>query len=238
LTITQDSLILQGLTIPLRIQKGKRRRMVMTFSKDALLVETTSGVLSEIDTDFMRKNSAWILRNYQRQSGSWKFHQQFLENITHKTMIFGREVQVQFEVATQYSYHYKESLLVIRAPQISADRKRILIAAVLRKIASVYLQKCMNHWIEITLLKINTLKVKNHRSKWGSCSSLGNINLNWHLVMVERSLADYVIVHELMHLKEMNHSPAFWKLVEQFYPNYRAARKALGERQWIIGVYS
>jgi predicted metal-dependent hydrolase len=56
--------------------------------------------------------------------------------------------------------------------------------------------------------------------------------------MVDRSLVDYVLVHELMHLKEMNHSAKFWKCVEQFYPDYKMAKKALSERQWIIGIYS
>jgi len=109
---------------------------------------------------------------------------------------------------------------------------------VLKRIAGDYLKKCMLYWGEITGLKVNTLRVKNHRTKWGSCSSLGNINLNWHLVMVDRSLVDYVLVHELMHLKEMNHSAKFWKCVEQFYPDYKMAKKALSERQWIIGIYS
>jgi len=238
LTITQDSLILQGLTIPLRIQKGKRRRMMMTFSQNTLLVETTTGVLSDLDTAFMRQHSAWILKHFHRQSGSWQFQQEFLSAITQKTMIFGKEVSVHFEVSTHYSYHLKDNVLIIRAPEASPARKKALIAAVLKRIAVDYLKKCMLYWGEITGLKVNTLRVKNHRTKWGSCSSLGNINLNWHLVMVDRSLVDYVLVHELMHLKEMNHSAKFWKCVEQFYPDYKMAKKALSERQWIIGIYS
>lgn len=238
MTITQDSLILQGLTIPLRIQKGKRRRMMMTFSQNTLLVETTSGVLSDLDTDFMRQHAAWILKHFQRQSGSWKFQQEFLSAITHKTLIFGKEVPVHFEVSSHYSYHFKDNILTIRAPEASPARKKTLIAAVLKRIAGDYLKKCMLYWVELTGLKVNVLRIKNHRTKWGSCSSLGNINLNWHLVMVDRSLVDYVLVHELMHLKEMNHSAKFWKCVEQFYPDYKMAKKALGERQWIIGIYS
>jgi predicted metal-dependent hydrolase len=212
--------------------------MMMTFSQNTLLVETTTGSLSELDADFMKQHSTWILKHFRRQSGSWEFRQEFVNAITERTMVFGKEVAVNFEQSTQYSYHLKDKLLTIRAPEASAARKKALIAAVLKRIAGDYLKKCMLYWCEITGLSINTLRVKNHRTKWGSCSSLGNINLNWHLVMVDRSLADYVIVHELMHLKEMNHSPKFWKWVEQYYPDYKIARKALGERQWIIGIYS
>ncbi len=67
------------------------------------------------------------------------------------------------------------------------------------------------------------------RQRWGSCSISGNIRLNWRLIYFSPSLIDYVIVHELAHLREMNHSKRFWEIVSQAYPDYRAARKALNQ---------
>ena len=78
--------------------------------------------------------------------------------------------------------------------------------------------------------------MKDLSSKWGSCSSLQNINLNWQLIFLEESLIDYVIIHELMHLREMNHSPRFWNWVGKYYPDYKKARKLLKDRQWLIGI--
>lgn len=73
-------------------------------------------------------------------------------------------------------------------------------------------------------LRVSRVSVRNQRWRWGSCSRRGHICLNWRLVQMPASVCDYVIVHELMHLKRMDHSPAFWKLVARACPAYEAAR--------------
>ncbi len=69
--------------------------------------------------------------------------------------------------------------------------------------------------------------IKNTKSRWASCSQKGNLNFNYKLVLLPPALADYVVVHELCHLKEFNHGPAFWALVAKCVPNYRECRRAL-----------
>ena len=72
--------------------------------------------------------------------------------------------------------------------------------------------------------------IKDQRRRWGSCSSrTGAVNLNWRLVMAPLEVLDYVVVHELSHLKHADHSPAFWAHVAQFVPDYKARRKWLRE---------
>ena len=72
-----------------------------------------------------------------------------------------------------------------------------------------------------------SLTVRAQRTRWGSCSSRGSISLNWRLVLLPSALADYVLAHELAHLREMNHSPAFWALVARVVPDHRARRREL-----------
>ncbi len=67
-------------------------------------------------------------------------------------------------------------------------------------------------------------------TRWGSCTVEGNIRLNWRLIHYPAALVDYVVVHELAHLREMNHSPAFWATVGEVYPDYDGARLALKKR--------
>jgi len=78
-------------------------------------------------------------------------------------------------------------------------------------------------------LSFNQLRVKRLKTRWGSCSSLKNINLNIQLIHHPLSLIDYVIVHELAHLVHMNHSKRFWKLVAQYYPEYKSAHAQLAK---------
>jgi predicted metal-dependent hydrolase len=73
-------------------------------------------------------------------------------------------------------------------------------------------------------LRVTRVSVRNQRWRWGSCSRNGHICLNWRLVHMPPSVRDYVMIHELMHLKRMDHSPQFWKLVAAACPEYEAAR--------------
>jgi predicted metal-dependent hydrolase len=78
-------------------------------------------------------------------------------------------------------------------------------------------------------LRVDRVSVRNQRWRWGSCSRSGHICLNWRLVRMPPLIRDYVMLHELMHLKRMDHSPRFWKLVAQACPEYQIARKWLSD---------
>lgn len=78
--------------------------------------------------------------------------------------------------------------------------------------------------------KVQRVSVRNQRWRWGSCSSGGHICLNWRLVLLPAWVRDYVLIHELMHLERLDHSPRFWKLVARACPEYRDARAFLRRR--------
>ena len=71
---------------------------------------------------------------------------------------------------------------------------------------------------------VTKISIRNQRWRWGSCSRSGHICLNWRLVTMPEDVRDYVLIHELMHLKRMDHSPTFWKLVAEACPGYQNAR--------------
>ena len=85
----------------------------------------------------------------------------------------------------------------------------------------------LTHFNEYYNFEYKKVFIKNQKTLWGSCSRNKNLNFNYKLALIPPEHADYVIVHELCHLKEFNHSAKFWELVEQTIPNYKKLRKEL-----------
>ncbi|MCK9578326.1 M48 family metallopeptidase [bacterium] len=75
--------------------------------------------------------------------------------------------------------------------------------------------------------KIGSIMIRNQKTRWGSCSGKGNLNFNYKIIFLPDKLADYIITHEICHIKEMNHSKNFWKLVAKTIPEYQFIKKEL-----------
>jgi len=88
-------------------------------------------------------------------------------------------------------------------------------------------EECVEHFAPLMGVAPRELKLTSARTQWGSCTVQGVVRLNWKLVTMPLQLIDYVVVHELAHLKEMNHSAAFWRVVESACPEYAELRKEL-----------
>ncbi|MBF0187558.1 MAG: M48 family metallopeptidase [Magnetococcales bacterium] len=95
-----------------------------------------------------------------------------------------------------------------------------------RKQAALLLKKRLDHWADRMQLSFGRLAIRSQKTRWGSCSAKGNINLNWRLLLMPEPVQDYVVVHELAHRVHMDHSPRFWALVARYLPDY-AERKAV-----------
>lgn len=93
--------------------------------------------------------------------------------------------------------------------------------------ARVFVTERLVHWNQYCRYSYKRVSIKNTRRLWGSCSRRGNLNFSFALLFLPRELADYVIVHELCHLKEHSHGRDFWRLVERVLPDYRARRAEL-----------
>ncbi len=85
----------------------------------------------------------------------------------------------------------------------------------------------VNHFNEIYKFKFNKINIKNQKTRWGSCSRKGNLNFNYKIALLPQRLSDYIIVHEICHLGEFNHSQKFWKLVGKAIPDYHKIKDEL-----------
>ena len=97
----------------------------------------------------------------------------------------------------------------------------------LREHARAFVHERIRHFNASYMLRVGKVFIKNHKSRWGSCSEKGNLNFNYKIVLLPPEIADYIIVHELCHLAEFNHSDRFWLLVAHAVPDHKRIRQSL-----------
>lgn len=124
---------------------------------------------------------------------------------------------------------------VFRVPGLHGDLKPTLEAHFVRR-GKVELPARTWELAAQTNVNVKQVTVRNQRSRWGSCSAGGTISLNWRLVQTPDSVRDYIVYHELMHLREMNHSDRFWKQVAEVCPWWVEAERWLKRNGSLLGL--
>ena len=96
-----------------------------------------------------------------------------------------------------------------------------------RQQAQLFSESRIQFFNKLYQFKFNKINIKNQKTRWGSCSKKGNLNFNYKIALLPQHIADYIIVHELCHLKQFNHSKNFWSLIEKSIPDYKKIRKII-----------
>ena len=142
-----------------------------------------------------------------------------------KIPIFGEEhiVVLNQSISKKIRISHEQGQLTILA-RIDESKINSIISDYLKQLLQVEINNYAEKISQILQVKYNQIKLRDTYSRWGSCSSSGNLSFSWRLVFAPRFVMEYVVVHELCHLLEMNHSDRFWKLVEQTCPQYSKAK--------------
>lgn len=120
-----------------------------------------------------------------------------------------------------------ERILLWVSYEADYEEKRSLLEKWYRKEAAAVLSEKAAFYASLLAVTYKEIHIKDQKSRWGSCSSLGNMNFNWRIIMAPESVCDYVVIHELCHLKHMDHSERFWGVVGSICPGYKQYRKWL-----------
>ena len=132
-----------------------------------------------------------------------------------------------YEDKAQIDYDAYKGILTITTLCEKPEFVRNCTAKVFRQQAKHEIRKRADYFSGLMGVSYNRICIKEQRTKWGSCSSRGNLNFNWKLIMMPEEILDYVVVHELAHRIEMNHSKRFWYEVGKMLPDYREREKWL-----------
>lgn len=214
-----------------RVSKRAKRISVRFSQRDGLQVVYPLGVTSPGPEELLREKSDWVLATRERfLNEASRLPPRAYEDgeIFH---VLGRPYTLKLLTAPESKRATLEicnaSLVLTLPDSLDATdpaQRRHAVEAYYRALAVEYLPARVGELAATHGFQFGRVRVKNQKTRWGSCSSRGNINLNLRLMMAPEPAIDYVIVHELCHLQVLNHSRAFWLLVEACFPDYRRWR--------------
>lgn len=173
--------------------------------------------LNDAETFLLQKH-AWIKKHLSRKIAEPEY------------LFLGKQIKVKeyFHLFNKkHKITYKDGVLEIISPEQSSVTVNELYNAWLRHTAHKFLTNRVREIAVRSGFRVNRVSIRGQKTRWGSCSSGGNLSFNYRLMCHRNEVIDYVIIHELCHLKEMNHSEKFWKLVGAFCPDYKNLRKEL-----------
>jgi predicted metal-dependent hydrolase len=200
-----------------------RRRMSLNIDERGLRVGLPRGMaLSEVET-FIRRHGEWVLTKLD-EYGSRETRRQILLHDGQRLPLLGGEVVLRIGAGNN-RFRWYDSLLELQArPQASIDA--LTRRALQTKALEVFAQR-LAYFAELGGYELPALSLSSARTRWGSCSSESGIRLNWRLIHLSLDLIDYVVCHELAHLRQMNHSPRFWSEVAKLCPDWQDRRQTL-----------
>lgn len=164
----------------------------------------------------------YTLKKYRRQKRvNLIFHQDGSLVVTTPFLVTQKMVE---EILQKNSQWIEDKLKQENNFPVLQDLKQIRKA---KNFAKLIIENKLKFFNEHYQLSYKKITIRDQRTRWGSCSSLGSLNFNYKIIYLSEELREYIVVHELCHLQEMNHSSNFWNLVAQKIPNYRELRREL-----------
>lgn len=218
--------------VPYTVRHGRSRRLSLTIDERGLRVGAPrSTSLADVD-GFIRSHADWVLQKLDEYAAAYGPRQLGIRAGV-RIPLFCGEALVEVLPGQNRVRWLGDTLILEARPQAPLD---VLARRGLQRRSLALFAERLNEYAARMGIAPPPLALTSARSRWGSCSQHGGIRLNWRLIHLPLHLIDYVVAHELAHLIEMNHSPAFWAEVEKLYPDWRAARAELKQRTTTIPI--
>lgn len=229
----QHHVLLEAQAIPYTLrQGGGRRRLALTIDEHGLRVGAPRGVGRHEIEAFIHEHRGWVLQKLADIAVvSRPRHLSVRDGL--RLPLLGEELEVRVLPGANRSRWIAGTLLLEARPTANLN---LLAQRALQKKALNHFGARLAHFAPQLGVTVPALGLSSARTRWGSCSSRSGIRINWRLVHLPPHLGDYVAVHELAHLHEMNHGPRFWGWVEKAYPDWRQARAELKQAAVTIPI--
>lgn len=211
---------------------SKRRSVQLTVAAGRLTVRAPRGTSEHYLHALLSQKQQWVLKHLAlsplSDKTTWLERQHIL--------IAGKWLAFHWQLAAKGAVEVNsESMLVTIAKRVTPARREAYIQAQVQQYCITAAEQFFNEQVGIyaSMMKVSpkVIRIGSWRRKWGSCDSRGVLAFNWRLAQAPSWVARYVVIHELAHLRYMDHSVLFWQLVQQFYPDYQQAQLWLKQHQ-------
>lgn len=216
-----------GKPVPLLVVRNARaKRYVLRLRPDgtARVTMPRGGSVSEARR-FADRNLVWLEQQLKRLPVHHPAAQEW--RLGSEVLFRGELVRLEMEANGAKVIRLGPDKLIV--PNFTSDL-RPSVERHMRRVAERELPLRVMEYAAVHQLPVRRVTVRNQRTRWGSCSRRGTISLNWRLIQTPLFVRDYIILHELMHLREMNHSPRFWRQVESVCPDFPTAEQWLKQQ--------
>ena len=207
---------------------GKRKNISLRIAEDGSPeIRIPLGCSLEQAKQVLEKNIAWIKNTQAKMLDRTGLPKTYSDG--EKIMLLGEPLTIRYISGNEFFKPFIEDreLRVSVSSFTTPESVRKQIDAFIADLAFTEIQSCMKKAVELTGLSPDKVTVKPMTSSWGRCISNRHISINSKVVVFDRDCITYVCIHELCHLKEMNHSPQFWALVEKSCPDYKAIKQRM-----------
>lgn len=214
-------------TDSIKIIRSDRRTLALEMKPDGtLIVRAPQKFSHEAALTFINKHMGWIEKTRQKMA----------RRMTARRLVKFEEGEFLPYLGKEYPMHIAEDMFgkllfedrFILSARYQPKARRLFERWYKHEAFSIFTQRC-EHYSKLMNVRTQSIDLSNASAQWGSCNPGGRLRFNWRLVMAPIQIIDYVVVHELSHLKEHNHSKRFWELVGIYFPDYRVAKKWLKE---------
>jgi len=205
------------------VRSSRRKTMALSIKDAEVTVRIPARLPMKHAEDFVFSKRRWISQQLARQQPAPAHEYRNGESFLYLGNSYTLLVQNATE-KNQVKLLDSQLLLSTKALDPSPEAKARQLMRWYKEQAESYLQERCQQLVTSTRLTPRSVTVKSYKARWGSCRISGDIQLNWKLIMAPATVIDYVIVHELCHLKQHNHSPAFWQLVKTLCPDFQTQR--------------
>lgn len=205
-----------------RIIWQNRKTMTVHVDEEANVIIKVPKHLSKLRINqFIQENEPWIKNRLQnqelvRQNNDWR--------ITRKILYLGEYRDVFIKPPTHYKGQaiLADNQLVIE-PSIGYTDGDIalLVEKFYKEQGKEILTKLTQHYASLLDVKYNKITIRKQKTRWGSCSSKGNVSYNIKILCAPKEMVEYIVLHEVMHLKYFNHGKEFWKRISEIMPDYK-----------------